>query len=120
GAERWHFDPKPDMEGVFSLKCRGVSYYQDSQAQPGAHCAARILTGTVDGRLLALDATDGQPCQGFGEGGEVDLKAAVHPLKKGEYVVTSPPQVVGDTVITGAHVADLHHADVPSGVVRAF
>ncbi len=36
-------------------------------------CIRRVFTGTLDARLLALDAMTGQPCAGFGANGVVDL-----------------------------------------------
>lgn len=120
GAERWHHDTDPDVRGLYSVSCRGVSHYRDPAATPGSACASRIIAATLDGRLVALDAQDGTPCEEFGNGGEVDLKADLGPIVQGEYGVTSAPTVVGDRVVTGAHVADLHHDKVASGVVRAF
>jgi quinoprotein glucose dehydrogenase len=120
GAERWHFDAKPDTAGVYMMTCRGVAYYRDSNAAAGAACAARIFAGTVDGRLLALDASTGAPCADFGSNGQIDLKADLGPVKPADYVLTSPPLVVGDRVITGAQVGDLVRADMPGGVIRAF
>lgn len=120
GKEKWTFDAAPDLDGVFSIKCRGVSYHLDSTAKPGQSCRARILTGTVDGRLLALDAKTGQLCREFGDAGEIDLTADLGKVSGGDYIVTSPPQVIGDIVITGALVTDLQHDEVPSGVVRAY
>jgi len=120
GKEKWIYDAAPNLDGVFSIKCRGVSYHFDAKSASGKNCKARILTGTVDGRLLALDAKTGQLCRDFGDEGEVDLKTDFGKVKGGEYSVTSPPQVIGDKVITGALVADLQHPDVPSGVIRAY
>lgn len=120
GKERWHFDAHPDTKGVYMLACRGVAYYRDSSAATGAACAARIFAGTVDGRLLALDAATGAPCEDFGTHGQIDLKADLGPVKPADYVLTSPPLVVGDRVITGAQVGDNIRADMPGGVIRAF
>ncbi len=120
GEEKWAFAAKPDLEGVFSIKCRGVSYHADTAAKPGDSCPTRILAGTVDGRLLALDARTGLPCPEFGDDGEVDLTADFENVDGGDYIVTSPPQVIGNKVITGALVTDLQHDEVPSGMVRAY
>ena len=73
GEERWKYDPGVDLDGMYLLNCRGVSAWEDSRAEPGERCAARIFTGTIDGRLIALDADTGRPCDEFGEGGTVDL-----------------------------------------------
>ena len=121
GAERWHYEAKPDTRNTYLVTCRGVSYYRDAQAPAGAACAERIFSGTMDGRLIALDAATGRRCEAFGERGEIDLKRDVgNDVRQGEYVVTSAPVIAGDKVITGALVIDNARANVASGVVRAF
>jgi len=120
GAERWSYDPRANLEGIYTLNCRGVSSWVDARALPGTACARRILTGTLDARLIALDAETGRPCEGFGTAGVVDLRAGIGEILPGEYGVTSPPLVLGDRVITGAMVLDDRRADAPGGVVRAF
>ncbi len=120
GEERWSFDPQTDIEGIYTLNCRGVSAWTDARALPGAACARRIFTGTLDARLIALDADTGLPCADFGEAGTVDLKAGVGETQPGEYGVTSPPAVIGDRVVTGTMVLDNRRVDAPGGVVRAY
>jgi quinoprotein glucose dehydrogenase len=34
-------------------------------------CASRLFLGTLDARLIALDAVDGHPCQDFGDNGQI-------------------------------------------------
>jgi glucose dehydrogenase len=80
----------------------------------------RIFTGTLDARLIALDAETGAPCADFGSGGTVDLREGIGDTKPGEYGMTSPPAVLGDRVITGALVLDNRRTDSPGGVVRAW
>ena len=75
GKEKWSHSANPDLDGVFSIKCRGVSYHMDTASKSEDSCSARILAGTIDGRLLALDANTGQLCPQFGNAGEVDLTA---------------------------------------------
>ncbi len=120
GEERWSYDPETDIEGVYTLNCRGVTAWTDKRALPGAACARRIFTGTLDARLIALDADTGRPCAEFGEGGTVDLKAGVGDTEPGEYGVTSPPALIGDRIVTGTMVLDNRRVDAPGGVVRAF
>ncbi|MEQ9396979.1 pyrroloquinoline quinone-dependent dehydrogenase [Haliea sp.] len=120
GAERWHYTADPELRGLYSVTCRGVAYHADADADPGQACAARVVAGTLDGRLLALDAGTGKPCEEFGVDGEVDLKAALGDVGPAEYAMTSPPLLVNDRIVTGAHVADLRRGGVPSGVIRAF
>lgn len=120
GEERWRFDPEVETDGLYLLNCRGVSAWTDSRARPEAFCSTRIFTGTIDGRLIALDAATGRPCPDFGEGGTVDLTEGVGEVQPGEYGVTSPPVVLGDRIVTGSMVLDNRRVDAPSGVVRAY
>ena len=120
GEERWAFDPQVDHAGMYIVTCRGVSSWVDSRAPEGAACRHRILSGTLDARLFALDAKTGLPCEDFGDKGAVDLRGGIGDVIPGEYGVTSPPLVVGDRVITGAMVLDNRRVDMPGGVVRAF
>jgi quinoprotein glucose dehydrogenase len=120
GAELWVFDPKQDRNRHYAngYVSRGVAYWRD----PAAHgrCASRILLGTSDARLIALDTADGKPCLDFGERGSVDLKRDVGPLTKPEhYKLTSAPVVVGDIVAIGPSLAD-DRPDQPRGDVRGF
>ncbi|MCR9096219.1 MAG: pyrroloquinoline quinone-dependent dehydrogenase [bacterium] len=123
GEERWRFDPGFDLDSRYGnqLVCRGVSSWRDPAADEGATCGRRIFTATNDARLIALDASTGDPCPGFGEAGQVDLNPGVGRQDwKGEYQVTSPPAVGRDVVVVGAAIADNKRTDAPSGVVRAY
>jgi quinoprotein glucose dehydrogenase len=127
GREVWPapFDPKIDRTVQYEnqLTCRGVSAWTDKSAGPDQKCVTRIFTGTNDGRLIAIDAQNGQKCDGFGQNGEINLRleADVGRLRwKGEYQVTSPPAIAGDLVVVGSAIADNQRTDAPSGVVRAF
>src|SRR5262245_19726967 len=120
GAERWSYDPHANLEGIYTLNCRGVSSWTDARARADEPCARRIFTGTLDARLIALDAATGRPCEGFGDNGIVDLRAGIGDTRPGEYGVTSPPLVLGDRIVTGTMVLDDRRADSPGGVVRAY
>ncbi|MBM4382438.1 MAG: pyrroloquinoline quinone-dependent dehydrogenase [Deltaproteobacteria bacterium] len=120
GAERWRFDPAVDAKGFYILNCRGVSQWTDPSAVFGAACRERIVMGTIDARLIELDARTGKPCAEFGAGGTVDLAAGIGDAKPGEYGVTSPPVIVRDRIVTGTMVLDSRRVDAPSGVVRAY
>ena len=118
GREVWRFRAKADLAKVKVSACRGVSYFR----QPGAAgpCAERILTATVDARLIALDAASGRLCAGFGEGGQVSLLSGLGEVRKGYYYVTSAPAVVRGKVVLGGWVSDGQHWGEPSGVIRAY
>ncbi len=126
GEERWSFDPDlraVDSGGPYPLSCRGVSYWQEPAPVAGRACEKRILYGTKDSELIALDADTGRPCEGFGDHGRVPLREGMDgsgDTPPWEYYPTSPPLVLGDVVVLGALVADQLRVDAPSGVVRAF
>ena len=123
GAERWRYDAGVDPHrGYGDFASRGVAYWIDSRVPPGTTCRARVFATTIDARLVALDATSGRPCAGFGAGGTIDLRTGlrVAPAEFSAYEVTSPPVVIGDLVITGSAVADNSSPAPASGEVRAF
>lgn len=124
GKERWVYDPKIDLQRGYhnQLNSRGVSTWLDPQRKDGQACRRRILMGTNDARLIALDAATGKPCGDFGEGGQIDLSrgVGVSPQMPGEYAVTSPPAIIKDIVIVGSAIGDNNRTTAPSGVVRAY
>ena len=122
GEKIWDFDPHVDITKNYSeVTSRGVSAWRDAKAKMGEACAARIFLGTLDARLLALDAETGKPCADFGDGGTIDLSAdaSTTPEWRGGYQVTSAPAIAGDLVITGSSIADNWKVDVGRGIVRA-
>jgi len=126
GRELWRFDAKVDRSSGFGdFTSRGVSYWTDTRLagqQAARSCARRVFVGTIDGRLIALDARAGTPCAGFGKAGTVGLRASLRnkPSEFAEYEVTSPPAVINDLVVIGSAVADNNRTDAASGEVRAF
>jgi quinoprotein glucose dehydrogenase len=80
----------------------------------------RVFLGTLDARLLALDAKTGKPCADFGNNGSIDLSRGVHFQGIGFYGMTSPPTVVGNVVVVGSTVGDNQQVDIESGVVRGY
>ncbi len=101
---------------------RGVSYWKDREAKAGAPCAARIIMGVIDARLVELDALDGKPCKGFGKGGTVNLVEGLRNAQSfgDEYEQTSPPAVINDLIVVGSAIADNNSTVGASGEVRAF
>jgi quinoprotein glucose dehydrogenase len=117
GKERWSYDAHlKHTSAVSEGASRGVSFWR-SAANP-EEC--RIFFGTLDARLIALDAKTGRPCADFGEGGTIDLAAGLPHVIPGLYQVTSPPAIAGDVVIVGSAISDNGRFDAPSGIVRAF
>lgn len=121
GQEKWRHNPDVELDGrpANDFTCRGVAYWKD-QTATDAPCASRIFMGTVDSRLIALDAKTGERCAGFGEGGEVQIEPSISLRWPGEYQITSAPAIIGDTVIIGSAISDNLRTVAPSGVVKAF
>jgi len=73
GQQKWRFDPKiaANLRPANRYNCRGVAYWQDRESPAGGACRSRILMGTNDARVVALDARTGLPCAEFGTNGEV-------------------------------------------------
>jgi len=119
GRQKWMFDAHPRTFGSTVIVCRGVSYWKDSQA--AGVCSQRIFGGTIEGKMWALDADTGKPCDGFGDHGKVDLHQGLGFIEKpGLWGISSAPTIVGDMVITGSKIIDFHNVDMPGGVVRAL
>jgi quinoprotein glucose dehydrogenase len=118
GKERWVFDPKVDRSQDYSeVTSRGVSTWVDSKRGKDDPCRRRIFIGTIDARLIAIDAATGKLCDGFGD---IDLTRGVSLKDRGDYQVTSPPAVIGDLVITGSSIGDNRRTDSERGIVRSF
>ncbi len=120
GRELWRHDAHIDRGRRYSeMAARGVAVWGPPLTDL-APCRTRIFAGTIDARLVALDARTGKPCAGFGVSGEVDLSTGVRLRERGEYLVTSPPAIVGDAVIVGSAIGDNRGTSLELGVVRAF
>jgi quinoprotein glucose dehydrogenase len=121
GVQRWRFDPHIDRSRQYAeASSRGVSIWEDSDSRHTGACTRRILTGTLDARLLAMDAATGEPCKDFGTGGQVDLTSGLRIRDRANYLVTSPPAIYGNVVVVGAAIGDNRASDVERGVIRAF
>ncbi len=121
GAELWTFDPEIDLDRRFAnmIINRGVTYWHDPNANDP--CSSRVFLGTLDARLMAINASTGMLCAGFGDAGAVNLLDGIdHLVDPWEYNLTSPPTVIGDNVIVGSSIADLTRRIMPSGSVRAY
>jgi quinoprotein glucose dehydrogenase len=121
GRERWRYDPKvADIWIPYTAACRGVSYYAVPGAAPADPCATRIIWGTLDARLIAVDARTGQACAGFGHGGQVDIKIGMGRVTPGMVSINSAPTIVRGVVVTGHQVLDGQRRDAPSGVLLGY
>jgi quinoprotein glucose dehydrogenase len=124
GQQRWAFDGKaPRDMGYGDFASRGVSAWPvDASSASARGATRRIFMATIDARLIALDAKTGRPIPTFGDNGTIDLRKGLRIAPKGfaDYEVTSPPAVIGDTVVVGSAVQDNAYTAEPSGEVRGF
>ncbi len=123
GARLWEYDPGVNLDKNYSeVTSRGVSAWRDPRGKSCTPCSTRIFLGTLDARLIALDAETGKPCADFGARGIIDLNAnaATQTDWTGGYQVTSPPAIYRDLVIVGSSIADNWRVDTGRGIVRAF
>ncbi|GAB7532662.1 glucose/quinate/shikimate family membrane-bound PQQ-dependent dehydrogenase [Pseudomonas sp. 3A(2025)] len=135
GKELWKNEI--NAQSAVWQRCRGLAYFDATApiaapAQPGSspvtavnvaaggNCQRRLLTNTIDGRLIAVDADTGAFCQGFGTNGQVDLKAGLGNVPDSHYQLSSAPLMAGTTVVVGGRVADNVQTDMPGGVIRGF
>jgi quinoprotein glucose dehydrogenase len=119
GEQRWSFDPQIDRRGDRPFRCRGVSYAEETRTPAGEACRHRLFMSTHDRRLWAIDAINGKPCSGFGNGGKVQLFGE-EGLVPGEVSNSSAPVVADGVVVTGSTVIDFVRAHTPRGTVMAF
>lgn len=116
GKEIWVYNSGINLKGDFSeVTSRGVSKWIDPARKPGDPDYMRILAATIDGRLIALNASTGKPVSSFGKNGIIDLKEGV-----GSIQVTSAPAVINDLIVIGSTMGDNGRFDYPPGVVRAY
>jgi quinoprotein glucose dehydrogenase len=120
GREKWRYDPKvPDENIPYTAACRSVTYYERAE-KTGGQCDARIIEGTLDGRIIAVDSETGQPCTEFGDNGQVDMTIGMGESEPGMVAMTSPLTIVQNVIVTNHQVKDGISIDAPSGVLQGF
>ncbi|QYF87255.1 membrane-bound PQQ-dependent dehydrogenase, glucose/quinate/shikimate family [Brevundimonas sp. PAMC22021] len=121
GQQRWTYDPQvADDQIPYTAACRGVTYHARANANPAEPCATRIVEGTLDGRLIAVDARTGRPCPAFGQNGAVSIKVGMGDPFPGMVSITSPPVIVRGVIVTGHQVLDGQKRWNASGVIQGF
>jgi quinoprotein glucose dehydrogenase len=121
GKEVWRYKSGV-VEGdiPYTAACRGVTYYQSTQTPAGEVCHTRILEGTLNMKLIAVDAETGKACPQFGTNGRVDLFAGLGKTVPGMAAMSSPPPVVNGVIIENHQVMDGQRRWSPSGVIRGW
>ncbi|MFN3559050.1 MAG: membrane-bound PQQ-dependent dehydrogenase, glucose/quinate/shikimate family, partial [Brevundimonas sp.] len=121
GQNIWKHDPQVSDESIpYTAACRGVIYYVVPGAAATDPCATRIIWGTLDARLIAVDARTGQRCAAFGQGGQVNTAENMGPTVPGMISITSAPTIVQGVVVTGHQILDGQRRNAPSGVIKGF
>ncbi|MBP1806307.1 pyrroloquinoline quinone-dependent dehydrogenase [Rubellimicrobium aerolatum] len=118
GRERWSYDSQSTLEALTqpALKNRGVAYWESGRDGP---CEKRVLLGTMDAELHAVDADTGQPCEEFGEGGVLNVNQWNDVNDVFPFSLLQPPTVVGDTIFIGWSGMDWEYAVAPPGNLMA-
>jgi len=110
GREIWKYG---DSLKAWHSTSRGVAYWQSKDGLD-----KRILY-TVGPKLLALDATTGQPIMSFGNNGTADLHDGLGEQARDKFVISNTPGTIFDDLIV-MPVRLSEGADAAPGYVRAF
>lgn len=118
GKTKWVYDPGTWKNGTPSnngFVHRGVAYWKSGSDE-------RILIGTGDGYLIALNAKNGKPISTFGNHGRIDLTQELgREVSRKLYGVSSAPVICKDVVVIGTKVHDVPvSTTMPPGAVRGF
>ena len=128
GETVWVYDPQSYNRTAYPhnptipSNSRGAAYWTDGEE-------ARILWGTNDGYLHAVDARTGEPRLDFGTNGRVDLmegipravRGGTDHLGSGWLGVGSAPIVARDVVVTPTVVSDFQITkEAPPGWVKGI
>lgn len=123
GEAIWRFDARIDRSLHHAeIANRGVASWIDASAAEDEPCRHRIFVGTLDARLIALDGATGTPCAGFGEDGQIflDRDVGTEIDEWINYTITSPPAIVGDTLVVGSAIGDNRAVRSELGIVRGI
>lgn len=116
GKEKWMYNPGVNLQGDYSeVTSRGVSAWPMTAKKTNA-VARKIFIATIDGRLIALNATTGDLISSFGNHGTVDLKEGLGR----DIQVTSAPAIIKDLIVVGSALGDNQRFDYSRGTVRAY
>lgn len=119
GKEKWSYDTKAPRKALTQpvLKNRGVAYWQAKNPVAGQACQKIVYMGTVDGKLYALDADSGKPCENFADHGVLNVEQWNTINAKFPLSLLQPPTVVGNHLIFGWAGKDWAYEEAPPGTV---
>ncbi len=123
GKTLWSYDPVSYTYGTppnLGFISRGLAYWKKGKDR-------RIIVGTGDGYLIALDAETGKPIKSWGDNGRVDTtKGLLKAVDRANIALTSPPIICGNQVIPSTAVLDSFAVgrapmkEHPPGDIQAF
>lgn len=103
GTTLWTYDPKAYEDGSppnLGFLNRGVTYWEDGDDK-------RIIVGTANAYLIALDAETGMPIASFGDNGRIDLtKGLRRPVLREHVMVTTPAIICAGQIIPSQLILD--------------
>ena len=106
-------------ESPLNIHGRGLAYW------PGdGKTAPRVIFGTDQGYIMAVDVTTGQLATGFGRNGQIDayvgvVSEIVGESRRATFTIPNPVAVYKDLIITGARPGEAG-PPAPRGDIRAF
>jgi quinoprotein glucose dehydrogenase len=112
GKQLWAYQ----LPGTDQPPFRGLGYWPGD----GAH-KPRIIFGSAQGKLIALEAATGSPAKGFGTDGVIDTKTPeiMNGLPNAYYGYSSPPDIYKNLAIIGSRVQEAPSKGA-AGDVRAW
>ncbi len=118
GENKWVFNPDSYKIGRptnLGFVHRGIAYWTGGGQE-------RLYLAAHDAYLYCIDAKTGKLVSEFGDGGRVNLAAAI-PLAQNarNYTMTSPPVVCRNVVMVGSSINDgPQFKEMPRGDIQAF
>ncbi len=123
GKTLWTFDPVAYRDGTppnLGFLNRGLSYWESGEDK-------RIILGTGDAYIIALDAKTGKPIESFGNKGRIDMTQGLRrSVERAQMKVQSPPIICNGMIIPSFNVLDYFAVgrppgkEPPPGDLRAF
>jgi len=121
GKVKWSFDTHTQLVDPTQgeLKNRGLSYWQVATPAQGQACQKIVYISTMDGKVFAVDADSGKPCDGFGQNSVLDINQWNTVNAKWPLSILQPPTIYKNQMFIGWSGQDWTQAVQPPGSVFA-
>jgi len=119
GESLWTFDPKEwdgPRPGNLGFNKRGIAFWKDENGN------GRVILGTNQAYVYAIDAKTGKLIEEFGEGGKLDLLDTLRRRNNRRNIFSiSPAIIANDVIVIGAGLNDRPILkEMTPGDVRGF